>query len=389
MPCENTEFLVKSRTIDLFLFLLESALDNRNHMEQHIIDNPSAIRQGEELNVSNLAAFIRRNFPDRAGEVQVAQFPSGFSNLTYFVQVGNKEWVLRRPPFGANIKSAHDMRREYGILQSLAPVYPKIPKPLIYTADTSVIGAEFYLMERVRGLILRHRPPKGMQLTTDKMRTLSKAVIQNLADLHAIDIYRTGLIRLGKPEGYVQRQVEGWIGRYQKAATDYLPAMNKAADWLQANLPAENRPALIHNDYKYDNVVLNPDDLSEIIAVLDWEMATVGDPLMDLGTTLAYWADADSPQILQAFSLTAFPGNMNRQELAQCYAEASGRNIDHILFYYVFGCYKIGVIAQQIYARYKKGFTKDPRFANLIQLVHACAQSAEKAIQYGRITHWR
>lgn len=364
--------------------------DSHNDMEPHIIiDNPSAIRQGEELNVGNLAAFIRRNFPDWPGEVQVAQFPSGFSNLTYFVQVGDKELVLRRPPFGANIKSAHDMQREYGILQSLAPVYGKIPKPLIYTDDTSLIGAEFYLMERVRGLILRNRPPKGMALTADKMRTLSKAVIQNLADLHAINIYDTGLIRLGKPEGYVQRQVEGWIGRYQQAATDNVPAMNTAADWLRANLPAENSPALIHNDYKYDNVVLNPDNLSEIIAVLDWEMATVGDPLMDLGTTLGYWADADSPEMLKAFSLTAFPGNMNRQEVAQCYARASGRNIDHILFYYVFGCYKIGVIVQQIYARYKKGFTQDPRFANLIHLVHACAESAAKAIQYGRISHWR
>jgi aminoglycoside phosphotransferase (APT) family kinase protein len=359
------------------------------HMNRRVIDHPSEIRKGEELNISNLATFLRQYFPDWQGEIQVAQFPSGFSNLTYFVQVGNKELVLRRPPFGANIKSAHDMQREYGILQSLQPVYPKIPKPLIYTDDTSVIGTEFYIMERVQGLILRNRPPKDMELTADKMRILSKAVIQNLADLHAIDIYATDLIRLGKPDGYVQRQVEGWIGRYEKAATDEVLTMNKAADWLRANLPAESSPALIHNDYKYDNIVLNPDNLSEIIAVLDWEMATVGDPLMDLGTTLGYWADADSPEVLKAFSLTAFPGNMSRQEVAQCYAEASGRNIDNILFYYVFGCYKIGVIVQQIYARYKKGFTQDPRFAHLIHLVHACGESATKAIQYGRISNWR
>ncbi|WP_448519290.1 phosphotransferase family protein [Rhodoflexus sp.] len=357
-------------------------MDNR-------IDNPTDIRQGEELNISNLAAFLRQHFPDWQGEVTVAQFPAGFSNLTYFVQVGDKELVLRRPPFGANIKSAHDMRREYGILKSLEPVYSKIPKPLIYTDDASVIGAEFYVMERVKGLILRNRPPQGMELTAEKMRAISKATIENLADLHAIDIYATDLIRLGKPEGYVQRQVEGWISRYEKSATDDVLTMNKAAYWLRNNLPAENSPSLIHNDYKYDNLVLNPDNLSEIIAVLDWEMATVGDPLMDLGTTLGYWADADSPKMLQAFSLTAFPGNMNREEAAQCYAEASGRNLDNILFYYVFGCYKIGVIVQQIYARYKKGFTQDPRFANLIHLVHACGESATKAIQFGRISNWR
>ena len=357
-------------------------------MNPHI-DSPTDVRIGEELNISKLAAFLQQHFPDWQGEVRVAQFPSGFSNLTYFVQVGNKELVLRRPPFGANIKSAHDMQREYGILKSLELVYPKIPKPLIYTDDTSVIGAEFYLMERVKGLILRNRPPKGMELTAEKICTISKVAINNLADLHAIDIYATDLIRLGKPEGYVQRQVEGWIGRYEKSATDEVLTMNKVADWLRSNLPTENSPSLIHNDYKYDNLVLNPDNLSEIIAVLDWEMATVGDPLMDLGTTLGYWADADSPEILKAFSLTAFPGNMNREEVAQCYAEASSRNVDNILFYYVFGCYKIGVIVQQIYARYKKGFTKDPRFANLIHLVHAFGQSATKAIQFGRISNWR
>lgn len=352
-------------------------------------DAPAAIRPGEELNTDKLADFLHRHFPDWQGEIRVEQFPSGFSNLTYFVQIGDKELVLRRPPFGANIKSAHDMQREYGILKSLEPIYRKIPKPLIYTDDTSVIGAEFYLMERVKGLILRNRPPKGMGLTAEKMRTVSKAVMENLAELHAIDIYATDLIRLGKPEGYVQRQVEGWIGRYEKAATDPVPTMNQAAEWLRANLPRENSPSLIHNDYKYDNVVLNPENLSEIIAVLDWEMATVGDPLMDLGTTLGYWADADSPEVLKAFVLTAFPGNMSRQEAAECYAQASGKNIDNILFYYVFGCYKIGAIVQQIYARYKKGFTQDARFANLIHLVHACGESATKAIRYGRISNWR
>ncbi|TAH18755.1 MAG: phosphotransferase family protein [Cytophagales bacterium] len=354
------------------------------------IDSPKAIRQGEELNIVHLQLFLRQHLPDLIGEISVSQFPSGFSNLTYMVTIGDKEFVLRRPPFGANIKSAHDMAREYNILNSIAPAFSKVPKPLIYSNDTSIIGAEFYMMERVRGVILRQKAPEGIELTPELMQGIAESTIDNLAELHSIDIQKYNLSSMGKPEGYVKRQVEGWTERYKKAATDDIPLMDSTAAWLLANMPAEQPATLIHNDYKYDNVILNPNKLTEIIAVLDWEMATIGDSLMDLGTTLGYWAEDDDPEILRNFSLTSLKGNLNRQQIIERYAQKTGRNIDelskNIIFYYAFGCFKIGVIVQQIYARYKKGYTQDKRFANLIYLVHAFGQCADKAIRRGRIS---
>jgi aminoglycoside phosphotransferase (APT) family kinase protein len=355
------------------------------------IDHPKPIREGEELNIENLNSFLRQQFPALKGDLVVSQFPSGFSNLTYMVMIGEKEFVLRRPPFGANIKSAHDMAREYNMLNSLAPTFSKVPKPLIYCNDTTIIGAEFYMMERVKGVILRQKTPAGIDLSPLLIRGISESIIDNLAELHSIDIQRHKLDNLGKPEGYAKRQVEGWTTRYQKAETDEIKTMNGVADWLLAHIPADRPATLIHNDYKYDNVVLNPQKLTEVLAVLDWEMATIGDPLMDLGTTLGYWAEADDAQILCEFSLTSLQGNMSRQEIVERYAQKTGRDIgeltENIVFYYVFGCFKIGVIVQQIYARYKKGLTQDKRFANLIYLVHAFGESATRAIQRGRISH--
>ncbi len=354
------------------------------------IDSPKSIRQGEELNIENLKLFLRQNLPELDGELTVSQFPSGFSNLTYMVTIGDREFVLRRPPFGANIKSAHDMAREYNILNSIAPAFSKVPKPLIYSNDMSIIGAEFYMMERVRGVILRQKPPQGIELTPELMRGIAESTIDNLAELHLIDIEKYNLANIGKPEGYTKRQVEGWTERYKKSETDNIPLMNSTAEWLLANMPIEEKPTLIHNDYKYDNVILNPNKLTEIIAVLDWEMATIGNPLMDLGTTLGYWAEDDDPEVLRNFSLTSVKGNLNRQQIVERYAQRTGRNIEelskNIVFYYAFGCFKIGVIVQQIYARYKKGLTQDKRFADLIYLVHAFGQCADKAIKRGKIS---
>ncbi|MCU0389883.1 MAG: phosphotransferase family protein [Thermoflexibacter sp.] len=359
-------------------------------MENQIgIDTPQGIRQGEELDIAKLKNFLNQEIPDLQGEISISQFPSGFSNLTYMVAVGTKEFVLRRPPFGANIKSAHDMQREYNILKNIAKAYNKVPQPLIYSNDISIIGAEFYMMERVKGVILRQKPPKGVTLTPALMRAISIATIDNLAEIHQIDIEKYKLKELGKPEGYVRRQVEGWTERYKKAETDTVNSMNETATWLLANLPMDNTPSLIHNDYKYDNIVLNPEKLDDIIAVLDWEMATIGDPLMDLGTTLGYWAQEGDPDLLKNFSLTSFAGNLSRQEVVERYAAQTNQNAQELLpkmvFYYAFGCFKIGVIIQQIYARYKKGFTQDQRFANLIYMVYACGQCAEKAIRSGQI----
>ena len=344
-----------------------------------MLDQPSSIRIGEELNQETLATYLNEH--RIAKEISIQQFPSGYSNLTYLIKTEEEEYILRRPPFGANIKSAHDMEREFNVLSLLQKAgFTKVPEPILFCADESVMGAKFYLMKRVNGVILRNRVPKGMTIDPVTFKQLSKSAIDQLVQLHQLDIKSTGLDQLGKPEGYVQRQVEGWTKRYVNAQTDDIAAMNEAAEWMQKNIPTSAKASFIHNDYKYDNLVLNPDNLTEIKAILDWEMATVGDPLMDLGTTLAYWAEANDSDALKPFNLTWMPGNMTRNEMASYYAEKSQTNIDDIVFYYVFGSFKVGVICQQIYHRYKQGFTQDPRFASLIYVIKACGENARRAI---------
>ncbi|MCA6378492.1 MAG: phosphotransferase family protein [Cytophagales bacterium] len=344
-----------------------------------MLDQPSSIRAGEELNQEKLATYLNEH--GIAKEISIQQFPNGYSNLTYLIKTEEEEYILRRPPFGANIKSAHDMEREFNVLSSLQKAgFTKVPEPILFCADESVMGTKFYLMKRVNGVILRNRVPKGMTIAPSTFNQLSKSAIDQLVQLHQLDIKSTGLDQLGKPEGYVQRQVEGWTKRYVNAQTDDIAAMNEAAEWMQKNIPTSAKASFIHNDYKYDNLVLNPDNLTEIKAILDWEMATVGDPLMDLGTTLAYWAEANDSDALKPFNLTWMPGNMTRNEMANYYAEKSQTSIDDIVFYYVFGSFKVGVICQQIYHRYKQGYTQDPRFASLIYLIKACGENARRAI---------
>lgn len=350
-----------------------------------MLDKATDIRKGEELDIEVLKRYLLANLEGFTGELEISQFPSGFSNLTYLLKSGDKEYVLRRPPFGANIKGGHDMHREYRVLSALKGLYPRAPKAILYTDDTAIMGAEFYMMERVKGVILRGRPPKDLALTPEAMLAISKATVDNLADLHMMDLDKAGLTDFGKPEGYTERQVTGWVKRYFNAQTDDLPEMAQVADWLGKHIPEQKYESFIHNDYKYDNLVLNPEKLDEIIAVLDWEMSTVGNPLMDLGTSLAYWAQGDDSDALKPFSLTWLPGNLNRAEFVERYAEKTGFDLSDQVFYYVFGAFKIGVIIQQIYARYKKGLTQDPRFANLGYAVMACGANAAKAIENDKI----
>lgn len=360
--------------------------DTGNEQNQSI-DNASPIREGEELNKKKLLAYLNSHLEKVGNDINIKQFLSGYSNLTYLITIVDKEYVLRRPPFGANIKSAHDMGREFKVLSLLHPIYPSVPAPVLYCKDKDIIGAPFYLMDRIKGIILRNKPPEGISLSTDLMRSISESAIDNLAALHAINVNKTGLIDLGKPEGYLQRQVEGWTKRYYNAKTDKIENMDLIAKWMISNMPTSGSTSFIHNDYKYDNLVLNPRDPSEIIAVLDWEMATVGDPLMDLGTTLAYWVEENDNPDLKPFNLTWLKGNLTRREVIERYATKSNRNISDILFYYVFGAFKIAVIVQQIYARFKKGLTKDFRFAGLIQVVNACADNGYKAMNTGQISN--
>ena len=355
------------------------------------MDKPATVRPGEALDADKLAAYLRQHVPGlpESAALQVEQFPSGHSNLTYLLRIGERELVLRRPPFGAKIKTAHDMGREYLILSRLADVYAKVPRVLVYCEDETVLGVPFYVMERLKGIILRAAAPKGLELSPTLMRALSENMLDNLVEIHRVDYQAAGLGDLGRPAGYARRQIEGWTQRYANARTDDVPDIERVAAWLAEHTPpdADSGSALIHNDYKYDNLVLSPDDPASIIGVLDWEMATLGDPLMDLGTSLGYWVDPGDPPELQTlrFGLTTLPGNLNRRELAQRYAQQSGRDVSNILFYYVYALLKIAVIVQQIYARYKAGFTQDERFARLIDAVWALGRTAMLAIDKGRI----
>jgi aminoglycoside phosphotransferase (APT) family kinase protein len=358
-------------------------------MDLHAMDQSAAVRRGEELDAEKLGTFLRQHIPSLEGSaaLQIEQFPSGHSNLTYLLRIGERELVLRRPPFGAKIKSAHDMGREYLILARLADVYPKVPRVLAYCQDESVLGAPFYVMERLKGIILRASAPQGLDLSPAVMRALAENFVDNLVEIHRVDYRAAGLGDLGRPAGYVRRQIEGWTQRYVNARTDDVPDVEQAAAWLAEHMPPEVDATLIHNDYKYDNLVLALEDVSRIVGVLDWEMATIGDPLMDLGTSLGYWVDPNDPPELQslAFGVTTLPGNLNRRELAERYARLSGRDVSNVLFYYVYALLKIAVIVQQIYARYKAGFTQDKRFAHLIGAVRVLGKTATLAIEKGRI----
>ena len=354
--------------------------------QSNFLDSAVAVR--EALDTTKLLPYLRQRLDGLDGPLEVRQFPAGFSNLTYLLKIGDRELVLRRPPVGAKIKSAHDMNREFRILSRLRPVYSKVPEALLYCDDETVIGAPFYLMERVKGIILRAQPPKDLVLTPELMRAISSAFVENLIEIHRVDYDAAGLGDLGRPVGYIARQIAGWTKRYYNARTDDVPSIDRLATWLAKNSPADSREgALIHNDYKFDNVVLSPDAPQNIIATLDWEMATVGDPLMDLGTTLAYWIDADDPDVWQkyGFGVTTLPGSLRRSDLLQEYASRAGREVTSPVFYYVYGLLKIAVIVQQIFFRYRQGFTKDPRFASLGNLVVACGELAARATELNRI----
>ncbi len=345
------------------------------------VDAPKPVRAGEELDAAALTAYLERELGP--GSLAVEQFPGGHSNLTYLVHHAEHECVLRRPPFGSKVKSAHDMGREVAILSKLAPVYSRAPRVIAYESTGEVLGAPFYVMERRRGVILRKDLP-----TTDAavIARVCDELVDALVDLHAVDYAAAGLADLGKPAGYVERQVRGWIERYAGSQTDDIPAMTTVGPWLEANKPGDSAPALIHNDFKFDNVIFDP-SLERITGVLDWEMSTIGDPLMDLGTALAYWMQAtDAPLFQQPlFGVTTRPGMPLRAAIARRYFERSGRATDSLVFYYAFGLYKTAVILQQIYYRYAKGLTKDPRFAPFILVVRALADQAQLAIDRGSI----
>jgi len=347
-------------------------------------DRPTRVRQGEELDLKVIERFLGNNIPGLSGGILVEQFPSGYSNLTYLIRAGDRELVLRRPPFGRKAKTAHDMGREYRILKALNPVFPYCPKPLVYTEDASIMGCPFYVMERIKGIILRKTLPKGLEFTPDQMRSLCENLLDVHYRLHSIDYKAIGLEGFGKPEGYVKRQVEGWSERYRAARTPDAPTFEKVMQWLHDKMPPDfPKPAIIHNDFKFDNVVLDPDNPLEIVGVLDWEMATLGDPLMDLGCSLGYWVQSDDPSSFQASAMipTNLPGALTRDELVKRYAEKAGIHLDNFDFYFCFGLFRLAVIAQQIYYRFYHGQTKDERFKMLIFAVHLLEEQSNRTME--------
>ncbi len=352
-------------------------------------DNAVKTRTGEELEQNNLEKYLSEIIPDFGKITSITQFSGGFSNLTYLIETENKEFVLRRPPFGNYVKSGHDMSREFRVLSLLKNAgYTHVPQPYVYEATGEVIGAPFYAMERLNGVILRARDAHNPVLTPDIMRDLCEKLIDNLAHLHNLNIETTGLIALGKPENYVQRQVAGWIKRYEQAQTDDIADMKTIADWMQRFTPHFQSPAFLHNDYKFDNVVWTLDigqkNSPQLIGVLDWEMSTVGDPLMDLGATLAYWCEKNDAPFTKNFNLTWMDGCLTRGEVISRYAEKTGRDLTDINFYYIFGLFKNAVIMQQIYARWKSGATTDPRFAGLIAGVYELSKMGVDSMVNGK-----
>ena len=350
-------------------------------------DQPSSIRPGEELELPRLERFLRGHFPGESQDFEVTQYPSGHSNLTYCVQLGKRRMVLRRPPFGSKVKSAHDMGREFHVLSKLHDAYPPAPEVLLHCDDGSVLGAPFYLMEPISGVILRRDPPRGLPFGSDTVHRLCRSLVDNLARLHSIDYRAIGLGELGKPQGYLERQVRGWMERYHGSETHDLSEVEDIRAWMERNLPAASDARLIHNDYKFDNVILDPEDLTKIIGVLDWEMSTLGDPLSDLGTALAYWVEAGDSNDLQKlrWGPTNYPGSMTRNELVERYAHATGRDVSNMVFYVVLARFKVAVIVQQIYYRYHVGLTKDPRFAAMPEVVATLLRHSLQSALSGKV----
>jgi len=346
------------------------------------------VRKGEELHEKNLKKFLLQCnlINDEKSDLIIRQFYNGYSNLTYLLKIEEKEYVLRRPPFAAP-KRGHNMGREFKVLNNLHKVFDKTPESYAFSEDIDILGAPFYLMEKVDGIILTANEAKERQLAPDAFKTIADTWLDTFVELHNVDYKAAGLESLGNPEGYVERQVKNWGRQYLAAATEEVPSAQKVMSWMEKNQPENYDYSLIHNDYKYDNVVFVDDQWKKIAAILDWEMCTLGDPLMDLGTSLGYWTTASDADFLQQGlpSPTTMAGNPSRTEIVQQYALKSGRDINNLTFYFAYGLFKIAVIAQQIYYRFKHGHTSDPRFANLNKVSALCCNTAWNAIQKDKI----
>lgn len=353
---------------------------------QRITDQPGQVRQGEELDLNPLSPWISEQLPHLTGTPQVQQYSGGASNWTYCLSFTEQDVILRRAPTGTKAKGAHDMGREYRLQKALKPVYPYVPDMLGFCSDPQLIGSEFYLMQRCEGIIPRRNLPRGLKLKPAQTRELCLNVLDAMIALHEVDYNAAGLDQLAKGEGYIQRQISGWNQRYLNARTWNVPGAAYVRRWLEDNMPDKEHICLTHNDFRFDNVVLADDEPTRVRAILDWELATLGDPLMDLGNTLAYWVEAGDDFLAQQTRRqpTHLPGMLNRQEVVEYYLDKRSLSVNDFTFYEVYGLFRLAAIAQQIYYRYHHKQTRNPAFKHFWVFVHYLIWRCRRAIRQGR-----
>lgn len=353
-------------------------------MSQTIKDLEKEQRTGEELDMEKLIPWIQSQGLKLKGQPSITQFSGGASNWTYRLNFENQDVILRRAPLGKKAAGAHNMPREYDLQKKLKPHYRYVPEMIAVCEDEEILGSTFYLMERLEGMIPRKNLPREVQWDEEKVSKLCHSFWDKMIELHQVNYQKHGLDTLGKGEGYVERQIIGWNKRYADAKTWNVPSGKKVMKWLEENMPQEENLCVIHNDFRLDNVVLSPSDPSSIIGVLDWELAAIGDPLMDLGSSLAYWVHEDDNFFIKSMRRQASnaAGMMKRQEIIDYYADMTGRTIEDFRFYRVYGLFRLAGIAQQIYYRYSKRFTRNKAFKNFwmisIYLIKTCENVIKK-----------
>ena len=343
------------------------------------------VRSEERFDTARLEPYLREHLDGADGPMDVRQFGGGHANLTYLVRFGEREWVLRRPPLGPVVPGSHDMRREYRVLSVLHAAYPLAPQAYLLCTDHDLIGADFFVMERRHGIAFRRDIPPPWVDRPDVLRGVGESLVDNLAALHAVDPASVGLDDLGKPDGYVERQVRGWIERWHNALTPDVGPAEPLTGWLRATTPAARRSTLLHNDYKLDNTLLDAENPARTVAVLDWDMCTRGEPLMDLGEILALWGEKGETAHMHHQMPTWHDGFFSRREAAERYARTSGADLSDVHWYVVFNLFRFAVIIQQIYVRYVRGQTHDERFRGYGAAANQIAQRALDMISSGEI----
>jgi aminoglycoside phosphotransferase (APT) family kinase protein len=343
------------------------------------------VREEDAFDVGAVDAWLRDVGVEALGEgaPAVRQFTGGASNLTYLLRYPGRDLILRRPPAGTKAASAHDMAREHRIQSLLRPCFPYVPAMVALCTDHAVLGSDFYVMERVEGVTPRAEMPPEVGTDPARMAALGERFVDLLVELHAVDPAAAGLAELSRGAGYVARQVGGWSERYRRAKTWNVPSFERVMRWLDAERPDDVAACVIHNDFRLDNLVLDREDPLRVRAVLDWELATIGDPLMDLGSSLAYWLEADDGAAAHRFRRqpSHLPGMPTRAQIVARYGERTGIDVGAWAFYEVFGLFRLAVIVQQIYYRYHHRQTRNPRFRAYWLATHVLHRRCRRAMR--------